>query len=248
MMTIVRPDLTIVIPAYREAKRIGSTLDELAAFLATNKKLHTKQIEVIVVVADSNDGTKDVVLAKRHLFPIFRLLQPGPRVGKGRDVRYGMLRARGKAVLFMDADLATPLKYLSIFYDHHLTGNDIVVATRNLHRHHPNFWRRLLSNCGNLIFRVASGIWIEDSQCGFKLFSSEAAQTCFSRLTILGWGFDMEVLAIAKAHRYATLTHRVDDWTSVPNGVFTEGLVKNSLTSLRELGYIFWNRLLGTYK
>lgn len=244
-----QPDLTIVIPAYREAKRIGKTLDELANFLTSDKTLKTKLVEVIVVAADADDGTHNIALAKRQLFQHFRLLRPGPKVGKGRDVRYGMLRARGKAVLFMDADLATPLKYLPIFYKHHTEGGyDVVIATRNLHKHHPNFWRRLLSNCGNLIFRVASGVWIEDSQCGFKLFSSEASKACFSRLTILGWSFDMEVLAIAKARSFATITHRVDDWLSVPDGTFTEGFIRNSLTSLWELGYIFWNRLRNAYK
>jgi len=247
-MAATQPDLTIVIPAYREAKRIGATLTKLADFLRHDAVLRHKHIELIVVAADAHDNTPDVALAHRHLFDDFRLLRPGPKVGKGRDVRYGMLRARGKAVIFMDADLATPLKYLPEFYTRHQQGHDLVVATRNLHRHHPNFWRRLLSNCGNLIFRFASGIWIEDSQCGFKLFSQHAAQTCFRRLSILGWGFDMEILAIAKAQNFQTSTYRIDDWTSVPDGTFTDSFMSNSLNSLRELGSIFWRRIRRVYR
>lgn len=245
---IRQPDLTIVIPAYREAKRIGKTLTQLATFLNNDPILSDKHIEIIIVAADTDDNTVDVALANRHLFADFRLLRPGPKVGKGRDVRYGMLRARGKAVIFMDADLATPLKYLPEFYNRHRQGHDVVIATRNLRRHHPNFWRRLISNCGNLIFRIASGVWIEDSQCGFKLFSQQAAYTCFRRLSILGWGFDMEVLAIAKAQKFKTATYRINDWTSMPDSTFTEGVLKNSLQSLGELGSIFWRRLRGAYR
>lgn len=248
MPTKAHLDLTIVIPAYNEAHRIGRTLDELARFLQTDPLLRTKKVEVIVVAADAPDKTNEVTLSKRTLFEAFRLLRPGPKVGKGRDVQYGMLRARGQVVMFMDADLATPLKYIPIFYKHHQKGHTLVVATRNLHRHHPNFWRRLVSNCGNLLFRFASGVWIEDSQCGFKLFSREAAQVCFSRLTLQGWGFDMEILAIAKAQNFSTLAHRVEDWESVPDGTFNESILTNSLTSLRELGYLFWNRLRRAYK
>ncbi len=247
-MPVARPDLTIVIPAYREAHRIGDTLQQLAVFLRTDPLLRTKEVEVIVVAADAPDQTLQVALDNRSLFKNFRLLRPGPKLGKGRDVQYGMLRGRGRAVMFMDADLATPLKYIPIFYQHHLDGHSLVVATRNLHRHHPNFWRRTLSNCGNLLFRVASGIWIEDSQCGFKLFSHAAAQTCFSRLTLMGWGFDMEVLAIAKAHNFSAITHRIDDWRSVPEGTFNEGMLGNSLKSLGELGYLCWNRIRRAYK
>ena len=89
---------------------------------------------------------------------------------------------------------------------------------------------------------------MEDSQCGFKLFSYDAAQLCFSKLTILGWGFDMEVIAIARANKLKIKGYRVNDWVSVPNGTFTEGMLKNSLISLKELAHIFRNRLLGSYK
>ena len=241
------PDLTIVIPAYREAKRIGKTLDELACYLKTEKSLKTKAIEVIVVSADSPDKTHAIVLAKQKKFASLRLLKPGPKVGKGRDVQYGMLRAKGEAVIFMDADLATPLKHLPKFYLAYQQGADVVIATRNLRKHHPNYLRRLVSNGGNLLFRFAGGVWVEDSQCGFKLFSHEAAQLCFSKLTILGWGFDMEILAITAANKLKITSYRVNDWVSMPEGTFAEGMVANSLKSLGELAYIFFNRVRGTY-
>jgi glycosyltransferase involved in cell wall biosynthesis len=242
-----RPNLTIVIPAYSEERRIGKTLDELSRYLKTDKSLKHKTVEVIVVSANSPDKTQDIVLAKQKKFAQLRLLKPGPKVGKGRDVQYGMMRAKGEAVIFMDADLATPLKHLPKFYRAYQQGADVVIATRNLRKHHPNYLRRLVSNGGNLLFRFAGGVWVEDSQCGFKLFSRDAAQLCFSKLTILGWGFDMEILAIAAANKLKITSYRVNDWVSMPEGTFSEGMIRNSLVSLSELAYILWNRLNNKY-
>lgn len=241
-------DLTILIPAYHEEKRIGRTLDELAQFLKQEKNLKDKAIEIVVVSADSSDKTHEVVLSKKSKFKNLRLLKPGPRVGKGRDVQYGILRAKGKAIIFMDADLATPLRHLPTFYRAHQRGSDVVIATRNLRKHHPHYLRRLVSNGGNLLFRFAGGVWVEDSQCGFKLFSHDAAQLCFSKLNIMGWGFDMEILAIAKINKFKIKSYRVNDWVSVPEGTFIDGMLKNALVSLKELGTILARRLNGSYR
>ena len=243
-----RPDLTIVVPAYCESKRIGKTLDALARFLKTEKSLSKLAIEVIVVSADSPDDTHKIVTGKRDKFPDFKLLKPGPKVGKGRDVQYGMLHAKGNAVIFMDADLATPLRHLPKFYKAYQNGFEVVVGTRNLFKHHPGYLRRMVSNMGNLLFRVAGGVWIEDSQCGFKLFSRDASQVCFSKLHIMGWGFDMEVLAIAKANDFKMRSYRINDWVSMPDSTFTEGMLANSLKMLQELLFIFGCRLRGTYR
>lgn len=243
-----RPELSIIIPAYCEERRIGKTLDDLAGFLKTEESLKNKTLEVLVVSADSPDRTHAAVRSKQDKFADLRLLKPGPKVGKGRDVQYGMLRAKGEALIFMDADLATPLHHLSTFYNAFLQGNDLVVGTRNLFKHHPNYMRRLISNSGNLLFRFAGGVWIEDSQCGFKLFSRQAAEICFTRLTIQGWGFDMEVLAIARANKLKMKFLRINDWQSIPDGTFQDGLFKNSIRSLLELAYILERRVTGHYK
>ena len=242
-----QPDLTIVIPARREEKRVGKTLDKLATFLNKDPMISRKEVEVLVVAVDAGDATQEVVLSKKGQFKNLRLLKPGKPVGKGRDVKYGMLRAKGRAVLFMDADLATPLKYIPKAYKEFEAGNDVVIATRNLRKHHASVLRRLLSNTGNMLFRIASGVWVEDSQCGFKLFSREASKICFSKLTIMGWGFDMEALAIARANKLTLKTIRVNDWESVPGGIFESGFVSNALSSLKELAYIFRNRVKRSY-
>lgn len=246
--TVRNTDLSIVIPAYREAKRIGGTLDELADFLKSDEMLSKLIIEVLVVVADAPDDTVGVALSRQKKFKDFSVLQPGQKVGKGRDVQYGMLRAKGDAVVFMDADLATPLRHLPKFYKAYLRGFEVIIAARNLRRHHPSVARRLLSNAGNMLFRIAGGVWLEDSQCGFKMFTRDAAQLCFSKLSILGWGFDMEVLAIAKTNKLKIRSYRVNDWRSVPEGTFMDGAIKNALNSLMELGTIAVRRAMGAYK
>ena len=105
-------DLSIVIPALREEKRIGKTLDELADFITSDPLMKTLRVEVIVVAAEGGDKTVQVVQTKQKKFSHLLILEPGPVVGKGRDVRFGILRAKGAAVMFMDADLATPLKHM----------------------------------------------------------------------------------------------------------------------------------------
>lgn len=241
-------DLTIVIPALHEERRIGATLDELARFLKTDETVGRLHVEVLVVAADTTDRTHAIVLAQSKNFEHLQLLKPGPRVGKGRDVQYGMLRAQGAAIIFMDADLATPLRHIPRFYKAFLRNYEVIIGTRNLFKHHKSSMRRLLSNTGNMLFRIAGGLWIEDSQCGFKMFSQAAAQQCFGKLRIMKWGFDMEVLAIAKANRYRIKAYRINDWRSVPDGTFESGVIANAFESLGELARILWRRMRNEYR
>jgi dolichyl-phosphate beta-glucosyltransferase len=217
-------------------------------FLKADRFFKQKEVEVIVVAADVPDKTHEILLAKRKLFKRFKLLKPGQHVGKGRDVRYGMLHASGKIIVFMDADLATPLHHLEKFYKACQKDNDVVIGTRNLFKYRPNLTRRIVSSIGNILFRLVSGVWIEDSQCGFKMFNKYAAQLCFSKMSIMEWGFDMEVLTIAKVNGLKMKSYRINDWRDMPNSTFTEGLFSTSLRSLRDLGRIVINRINGTYK
>lgn len=243
-----QPDLTILIPAYREEKRIGKTLDTLSDFLKRDTFMKKLDVEVVVVSANSPDKTHTIVEGKKKLFKDLTLLKPGRKVGKGRDVQYGMLRSNGAKVIFMDADLATPLHHVPDFYKICDKGADVVAGTRNLRTHHDNMIRRILSNVGNLLFRVVGGVWIEDSQCGFKMFTHEAAQLCFGKLTIKKWGFDMEVLAIAQTNKLRIETRRINDWQDMPDSTFTGSIVQNALNSLKDLGHVAKNRLRGVYR
>lgn len=243
-----RPDLTIVIPAYKEAKRVGKTLDMLAEYLKREPTLLGRKVEVIVVVAEASDKTLEIVTRKQRMFAVYSVLRPGAHVGKGRDVRFGMLAAKGRAVLFMDADAATPLRHIAEFYEAYLGGADVVVGVRKLARYRHNLLRAAVSGVGNALFRIAGGIWIEDSQCGFKLFSARATKACFQHLSIMKWGFDMEVLAAAKANRFVIQAKVIEDYKDVPNGTFEDHIVRNSLRALVDLTHIFLRRLTGQYR
>lgn len=240
-------DLSIVIPAYREEKRIGRTLDRLAVFLKHDTFFNRKTVEILVVAADTPDKTQEVVIAKQRLFNNLQLLKPGSKVGKGRDVQYGMLQARGRFVVFMDADLATPLHHLEKFYVACEQGSDVVIGTRDLLTYRPDGLRRLVSIAGNILFRLVSGLWIEDSQCGFKMFSNQAARLCFSKLTILGWGFDMEILAIARVNGLKIQHYRINDWRDMSHSTFTDSVLTTSLRSFRDLFHIAIYRLNRKY-
>lgn len=240
-------DLTIVIPAYNEEKRIGVTLEKLASFLNHDDFFKHKEVEVIIVAADTIDETQKIVTAKQKLFKHAELLKPGPVVGKGRDVQFGMLRAKGKLIMFMDADLASPLYHIEKFYKECSMDTDVVIGTRNLLTYRPSLTRRVLSILGNILFRMSSGIWIEDSQCGFKMFNRKACQLCFTKMTISGWGFDMEILTIAKENRLKIKSYRINDWIDMPNSTFNERAFRTILRSLRDMGHILINRFNKSY-
>jgi dolichyl-phosphate beta-glucosyltransferase len=248
MKQVVRqPDLSIVIPAYREENRIGNTLDELAEFLNQNVFFKKKNVEVIIVAADTSDNTHKIVRLKHSLFKQLTLLKPGPHFGKGRDVQYGMLRATGKYAVFMDADLATPLSHLEEFYATCEQEIDIVIGTRDLFHYREEFMRNLFSVLGNWLYRFANGIQVEDTQCGFKMFSHKAAQICFSKLSIMGWGFDLEILAIAKANNLTIAPIRLNDWEDKPYSTYTDGALRISTRMVRDFVRITVNRLRGAY-
>jgi dolichyl-phosphate beta-glucosyltransferase len=239
-----KPNLSIVIPAYQEALRIEKTLDELADYLKTH---NYSSYEVIVVVADSPDGTTALAQNKAKKFEQFRVISAGPRVGKGRDVRLGVLAAKGDYRMFMDADLATPLHHLEEV--RRLMGQQapVIIAVRNLTSSHTGL-RKLLSSAGNLLVRVLLLPGVHDTQCGFKAFSAEATEELFRRQTILGWGFDMEILAIARMQKYRIYQIEVPDWTDQPNGTFEGQVSSAAIQTLGELLTIVWRRLTGRYR
>lgn len=242
-----RFDLTIVIPANREERRIGHTLDELAAFLISDAFFKNVKVEVIVVTADAPDKTNTIVESKQKLFRQFVLLKPGPHVGKGRDVQFGMLRAHGKKIVFMDADLATPLHHLKEFYDLCEAGNDLVIGTRDLFHYRSNALRNLFAGIGNRLYQLTSGIHVEDTQCGFKMFTYEACEQCFSKQTIMGWGFDVELLAIAKANGLMIKPIRIADWGDKPFSTYNENALRITARMVRDFAHISRLKSTGYY-
>jgi glycosyltransferase involved in cell wall biosynthesis len=192
-----------------EARVITTTLQELAAFLNTRDY---GTVEVIVVSAESSDGTAALAQSQAKLFKHFRLIHAGPRVGKGRDTRLGIFEATGKYRLFMDADLATPLIHLDDVHTFIQRDGQVGIAVRNLFRIHKGLMRKLMSKSVNIAAQVLVVPGIKDTQCGFKVFEASAAEAIFSRMTMLKWSFDLEILAIARQLHYEIEFFEAPDW------------------------------------
>ena len=186
--------LSVVIPAYNEQERLGSTLARVTAWL----RARGGAWEVIVADDGSRDRTREVAQACAGV----RLVALPQNRGKGAAVRAGMLAAEGDRVLFSDADLATPIEELDKLGAALDAGADIAIASRALDgaqietRQHPV--RELMGRTFNTIVRVLVLGGIKDTQCGFKLFTRAAAHDLFGRATIDGFAFDVEILWLAR--------------------------------------------------
>ena len=202
-MTSATPQLSVVIPAYNESRRIGPTLDATLAFLGQAGL----DGEVIVVDDGSADDTAALVTRYAESHPCVRLLQNGSNRGKGYSVRHGALDARGEVVLFSDADGSTPLsetpKLLAAL---EAEGADVAIGSRELPgsdlavpqpRH-----RRAMGWVFRNLVRLIVVRGFRDTQCGFKAFRREAAQRVFRLQTLDGFAFDVEVLFIARRLGY----------------------------------------------
>ena len=240
-------DLSIIIPAYMEAARISDSLDQLAAFLETRDY---GEVEVVVVIADSPDGTSKLAADKAGLFKNFRIIDSGPKLGKGRDVRVGIFEAKGACRVFMDADLATPLVHLDDVVRLAGEGAKVGIAVRNLSSIHKEFVRKFVSTVGNVLAQLILLPGIKDTQCGFKFFEAKAAEEIFGRLTILGWGFDLEVLAIARRLGYGIAIIKAPDWTdpkASDEGFVGDSAMGAAMQVFRDLFTVRWNLIRGRY-
>lgn len=192
------PYLSIVIPAYNEEARIASTLEAVSEYLS----FQTYTSEVLI----SDDGSRDDTLAICREFAkahsSFKILHAERNQGKGAAVRSGISKASGEYILMCDADLATPIQELGGFWERIREGADIVIASRPLKESHlvrrQPFYRELAGRAFNHAVRVMAVPNVRDTQCGFKLFSGEAARRVFPLCSLNGFSFDIEVLHIAQ--------------------------------------------------
>lgn len=191
-------DYSIIIPAYNESARIGSTLERILHFIQQQQW----NAEVIVVNDGSHDETQAIVHKYMEKNANLRLLEnPGNR-GKGYAVRNGMLHASGEILLFTDADLSSPIEEASKLFEAIGHGADIAIGSRWLRpdtqvRKQP-LYRQLGSRGFNLALRIILRLPLKDTQCGFKAFTRSAAQLVFSPQRIERWGFDAEILYLGR--------------------------------------------------
>ncbi|MEX0932042.1 MAG: glycosyltransferase [Candidatus Saccharimonadales bacterium] len=241
-----RTELSIIIPAYKESEIIGDKLQELADYLKKANKIETTEV---LVISNCPEATAQEAVKKAAEFKNFMVIDEKDRMGKGGAVRLGMFEASGRYRMFMDTDLSTPLHHLETVFKKIEDGSDVVIGVRDLVKIHKGFLRKYITKLANIGAQVLVVPGIKDTQCGFKLFSEKAAKDIFSRQTITGWSFDVELLAIARKLGYKIETIDIDDWKDPKEvGLVGDNPVKIVFNEAKELFKIRLNLWVGKYK
>lgn len=199
------PALSVVIPAYNEARRLGPTLDRVTEYLRARRDREAGregEHEVLVVDDGSTDDTAQRVEA--HPDPVVRLVRQPENRGKGAALRRGVAESRGERVLLCDADLSTPIQDVERLAAHLDDGADLAIGSRavegaDVQRHQP-FYRELMGKIFNRIIRLLGVRGLRDTQCGFKLLDGEVARRLFRELRTEGFAFDVELVWLARRH------------------------------------------------
>jgi len=235
-VTYFSMQLSIIIPAYNEADRIGRTLEKTLNYLSRQEY----SSEIIVVSDGSRDQTRSVV---ENNFTacgqvVLKMLEYHPNRGKGYAVRYGVLKSRGRHVLFMDADYATPIKEVEKGRRLLKDGYDIAIGSRGLAdsevTRHQRFSRALAARMYTLVQNRYLGFHYKDTQCGFKLFTHSAAHHLFSLQQLDSVIFDPEILWLAGSHCYKVAEFPVR-WKHDENSRIRYDTFAKSLFVFREL-------------
>ncbi|MEW5974358.1 MAG: dolichyl-phosphate beta-glucosyltransferase [Acidobacteriota bacterium] len=240
------PDISIVVPAYNEARRIVQTLEMLRNYLARQSYC----AEVIVVDDGSTDDTAAIVDQICQEWTALRLVRNPGNSGKGFGVRNGVLNARGKIVLFTDADLSAPIEEMPKLVDPIVEGRcDLTFGSRALDRSligvHQSKVREFSGRIFNLFVQLLTGLPFQDTQCGFKAFRRDQAIPIFERQTIMDFGFDPEILYIARK-RGLHLAEVPIHWNHVEGTKVR--FLSDSLKMFLDLLLIRWNDFTGKYR
>lgn len=199
---MAKPYLSVIIPAYNEAKRLPLTLIDIDKHLSEQEYSY----EIIVVDDGSTDATAEIVNRFKPLIDNLKLIQNKDNRGKGAVVRQGMMSAKGNWRVFMDADNSTAIVEFNKMLPYLDEGYEIVIGSRVVRGAKMNppqaLHKRLMGMLGNLFIQLVVLRGIKDTQCGFKCFSQEAVERIFPLCRIDKWGFDVEALALARAMRY----------------------------------------------
>jgi dolichyl-phosphate beta-glucosyltransferase len=243
-MTAGNFDLSIIIPSYNEEARLPETLRRIAEYLPT-LGLRT---EVLVVDDGSTDRTAAVAESFRGKLSGLRVLSNGPNRGKGYSVRHGMLESQGDMVLFTDADLSAPIEESSKLLSALNNGYDVAIGSRAMDRSlistHQSIFREFAGIIFNKIVRIVLRLPFVDTQCGFKAFRRERTQIIFEQQRIEGFGFDPELLYLARHHGLRAIEIPVR-WGH--SSATTVNMMGDSLKMFVDIFTIRWNSMSGRY-
>jgi len=246
-MSTNAPELSIVIPAYNEERRLGHALARISDYFR-GRTGDVPGVEILVVDDGSTDKTVDVAEQWAGTTPCLRILSNGENRGKGYSVRHGMTEARGRIALFTDADLSAPIEESERLLRAIEAGCDVAIGSRAVDRSlitaHQSRFREAAGMIFNRFVRLFTGLPFEDTQCGFKAFVRERCRIVFEQQRIERFGFDPEVLFLAERHglRIAEVPVRWAHDAATKVHVF-----RDSLSMFGDLLSIRWNWLLGRY-
>jgi dolichyl-phosphate beta-glucosyltransferase len=239
------PKFSIVIPSYNEELRLPATLDKIAAYVHRNER----PTEVIVVDDGSKDRTVEVATAYRSQIPRLRVVSNGVNRGKGYSVRHGMLEARGEFVIFTDADLSSPIEEADKLLVGLASGFDVAIGSRALDRSlievHESAFREFAGIIFNKIVRIILRLPFVDTQCGFKGFRRERCRILFEQQRIERFGFDPELLYLARHHGLKSVEIPVR-WAHSP--ATKVNMLRDSVQMFLDVFAIRWNALCGRYR
>lgn len=242
-MSSSAPDLSIVIPSYNEELRLPATLERIAAYVP---KLGG-ETEILVVDDGSKDNTAAVAESFRSKFPSLRVIPNGVNRGKGFSVRHGMLEAKGRCVLFTDADLSAPIEEAPKLLKA-LETYDVAIGSRALDRSmitvHESRFREFAGIVFNTIVRIILWLPFVDTQCGFKAFRRERCRILFEQQRIERFGFDPELLYLARHHGLRVVEIPVH-WGHSP--ATKVNMMRDSIQMFLDVFTIRWNAVRGRY-
>ena len=245
-MNIGKPYLSIIIPAYNERERIGSTLKAVAGFI----EKQSYSAEILVVSDGSTDKTVEIAESARDHISSLRVIENKENHGKGWVVRQGMLEAQGGFRLFTDADNATPIEEFEKLlgwvkpqgiYD--IAIGSIGLKESKVDRPEP-LPRVIAGRMANFLIQTVAVPGIQDTQRGFKLFTAESAEAIFSKTKIDRWGFDIEVLALARKLGF-TVKEVPIRWIHMAGSKVKADIYYKTLAELAKIRWWLWTNSYG---
>ena len=238
----MNPFLSIIIPAHNEANRLPDTLEQVFGFL----KKQTFTSEVLVVENGSTDKTFEIAQDFAAHHANLRVIQNDWR-GKGLAIQRGIQEATGEYLFLCDADLSMPIAEISKFIPPQLQNVDIAIASREAPgavRYHEPYYRHLTGRVFNTLIRLLVLPTLQDTQCGFKCIRADVARDIFRYQTLTGWAFDVEMLFIARHHRYQVVEIPIHWYFNADSKI---SVLRDSLRMFLDLLVIRRNARRGLY-